>query len=79
MFIDQIFTCRPGKSAKLSVVLLWRCYCLHHKYSEDGKKSIGLVRFPPWGGAGRGLTAYLVYKPLPATSHPTAPLPWGGN
>jgi hypothetical protein len=20
-----------------------------------------------------------VYKPLPATSHPTTPLPWGGN
>nr|MBB6137387.1 hypothetical protein [Mucilaginibacter sp. X5P1] len=27
------------------------------------KRSIGLVRFPPWGGEGWGLTAYLVYTP----------------
>ncbi|SDT63170.1 hypothetical protein SAMN05216490_4455 [Mucilaginibacter mallensis] len=39
--------------------------------------SIGLVRFPPWSGEGWGLTAYLVYKPLPAISHPTAPLSRG--
>ncbi|SDS22916.1 hypothetical protein SAMN05216490_0776 [Mucilaginibacter mallensis] len=39
---------------------------------------MGIVRFPPRGGEGWGLTVYLVSKPLPATSHSTAPLPWEG-
>jgi hypothetical protein len=43
------------------------------------KGSIGLVRFPPRGGEGWGLGDYLMTsKPLPATSHPIAPLPREG-
>jgi len=43
------------------------------------KGSIGLVRFPPRGGEGWGLGDYLMtFKPLPATSHPIAPLPREG-
>jgi len=41
-------------------------------------KSSGLVRFPPPGGEGRGFADYLASKPLPAASHPIAPL-LGGN
>ena len=46
-------------------------------WNDNGR--VGIVRFPPLGGCREGLTCfYIADKPLPATSHASAPLPSEG-
>jgi len=42
------------------------------------KEALALCDSRLGAGKGWGLADYLAHKPLPATSHPTAPLPWEG-
>ena len=43
------------------------------------EKELGAVRFPPLGGGREGFNRHAISdKPLPASSQPTAPLPWEG-